>query len=169
MTINEQNKLSYDSSFGTIDVIPQFAIYGYYDTLYMGFLYYDDEDLHAWDDFGDITVNIEPLPYLESAIDTNNNGEKILGFLKDNGFGELTGKYLSSGFCRYPVFRFREEVLEQHAPDVLAQYRSLHGREKPSLNSKIASAEKSIADSDTHLSDKGVHDRKADLGLSVEK
>lgn len=59
--------------------------------------------------FGDVTVN---LPNVKNRgvgcqfIDTNNNGESIMDWLEQNGFGKPTKRSVSSGFCNYPEFNF---------------------------------------------------------------
>ncbi len=125
----------YRSSFGLIPVYPHLAMYCDNDNLYVGMDYYDEEE-QMFDHFGDVTVNIDSLPYLHSTIDTNNNGDKILDFLQRNGLGETTGRYLSSGFCRFPVFHFNEQAL--HAIDLQAfeAYAKTHGQE-PNLNTRL--------------------------------
>lgn len=139
-----QNGYDYGSSFGDITVYPQFGLYQD-DNLYLGLRYYDEEEGRT-DFFGSITVNTDALPYLHSAIDTDKNGEKILDFLEKNGFGKRTGREISSGFCRYPVFCFNEEAVQKHAPQVLEDYTKSHGREvsvtkKETLSNMIRSAE----------------------------
>jgi hypothetical protein len=62
----------------------------------------------GFDYYCDVTVN---LPHCQrnagcQFIDTNNNDEKILDWLVQNQFGELTGNTGKSGFCTYPEFNF---------------------------------------------------------------
>ena len=99
-----------------------------------------DEELQAWDQYGTVTVNITQLPFLYSAIDTNNNGEQIIAFLEENGFGHATGHMLQSGFCTYPVFRFDEDMLIRIDPEVFSTYGSLHGQSHIALSERITKA-----------------------------
>ena len=75
--------------------------------------------VQAWTDDGEpfavITVNIpdEELSDDESCtafIDTNNIPE-IDNFLIDNEIAEPTGRFVQSGFCAYPEFKFNLEKL----------------------------------------------------------
>lgn len=67
------------------------------------------------DYFDNLTVNL-PISYAndkEQYIDTNNLGDKILSWLKDNGIAKPTGRYGYSGFCTYPLYKFTEEALAE--------------------------------------------------------
>ena len=138
MTYVNRQTFTYESAYGPVNVVPRLGIY-HDNNLYMALLSYDDE-LRAWDHFGNVTVNITQLPYLYSAIDTNNNGDKILAFLEENGFGKATGHTLQSGFCEYPVFHFDEKMLIQIDPEVYATYGALHGQSHTALSEKISQA-----------------------------
>ena len=124
-------------------VYPHLGSYIQNDNLYVG-LEYDDSDLGCRSFYGDVTVNIGKLPYLEAAIDVNNNGEGILAFLLQNGFGKVSGKVLQSGFCTYPVFCFNEAKLKEIDAEGFLEYAALHGKrgpkEKTGLNDKIQDA-----------------------------
>ncbi len=140
----KENGLLYLSSFGPVPVYPVFDMYRDDDNLYMGMDYFDEEE-QMMDHFASITVNIDRLPYLQSTIDTNNNGQKILDFLQRNGFGTCTGRTMHSGFCLYPVFQFEEEALHRMDPDFFRQYAQVHGRNpailaKTNLTGKIQQA-----------------------------
>ena len=54
--------------------------------------------------FSNITVNIEELPLLEFAVDTNNFPQATT-VLHENKLAEPTEKVLRSGFCIYPVWK----------------------------------------------------------------
>jgi len=140
----KDNIFTYASAYGSYEVKPKVNCYVDYNNLYVGLDYFDKE-FGTWDPYGDITVNICPLPYLESAIDTNNNGGEILNFLEDNGFAVPTGKFLRSGFCTFPVYRFNEAALEKIDPVNFAEYRKSRGMDKASLDRKIHGAEESRA------------------------
>ncbi len=116
----------YLSSFGPVPVYPDFDMYGDNDNLYLGFDFYDEEE-QMFDHFAAITTNIDTLPYPLSAIDTNNNGDKIIPFLERNGFGEMLHGSLHNGFCAYPVFRFNEQLIHRLDPKFLEDYAQIHG------------------------------------------
>lgn len=138
--------LEYTSPWGgTEQVMPKLAMYTENSNLYVGFDYYD-KDCETWLPYTDVTVNVGKVSYLESAIDTNNNGQGIVAFLAKNGFGELTGESIPSGFCVFPVFRFNEEKLKEIDGFVFAQYEKAHGRDKDrsSLDDKIDEAKEIV-------------------------
>ena len=85
----DANGFLYNSSFGLIPVYPFMSMYCENNNLYIGFDFYDEND-QTFAPFGDVTVNVGKLPYLYSAIDTNNNGSRILDFLERSGFGQKT-------------------------------------------------------------------------------
>ena len=67
------------------------------------------------DYFGTLTVNLvnqEPSNKDEQYIDTNNNGNEIIQWLKDNKIAEEVGIYGYSGYCGYPLFKFTKEALD---------------------------------------------------------
>jgi hypothetical protein len=47
-------------------------------------------------------------------LDTNNCGEYILNWLEQHDFGKPTGCFGFSGFCMYPEFEFRKEIIEEY-------------------------------------------------------
>lgn len=98
--------------------------------LYLGMLYYDPV-LKGMDFYGDVTVNTISMPYLYGTVDTNNNSRNIEQFLIDAGIGKATGKYVQSGFCRFPVFKFSEEFLEKMMPEQMREYKKAYGKLQP--------------------------------------
>ena len=124
-------------------VFPRLNFYLADNNLYLGLL---SEDLEwgGLEPYSDVTVNIDPLPYLHSCIDTNNNSQEIIEFLEKNGFGEDTGRHMFSGFCLYPIFRFNEEKLREIDPETFAAYAKAHGMDKPSLDAQISGAESRV-------------------------
>ena len=74
-------------------------------------IYCDDADGFP---FATFTVNLGEFIGLKNSayIDTNNNPE-IIEWLEKEGFGEVTGFTKRSGFCEYPLFLFKEEVLKE--------------------------------------------------------
>lgn len=92
--------------------------------LYVGLDYYDEE-MESMSFYGSITKNHPDwkLGYLEGAIDVNNMGKSILGFLIENSLAEETGRIVESGFCRYPVYKFSEGRLFELCPLKFAAYK----------------------------------------------
>ena len=118
--------LDYTTPWGTSErVLPKLNMYANNKNLYVG-LDYLDTDCEQWLPYTDVTVNLLTLPYLESAIDTNNNGKGIIEWLQNNGFGEPTGEFIQSGFCHFPVFRFNEEKLKEIDSFDFAKYEKAH-------------------------------------------
>jgi len=71
-----------------------------------------------------VTVNLvdEELSNKNCAfIDTNNNGARILGWLERNSFGRLTGRDGISGYCIYPEFEFKEDLITSKADDLFGE------------------------------------------------
>ena len=125
---------------GKYIVSPWIDMYGNNDNLFVG-LYCQDKGGEYWEPFCDVTVNTVSLAYLEGAIDTNNNGEKIVDFLETNGFGQRTPYVVKSGFCTFPIFKFDEERLKQIDPKTFAEYQKAYGMDKQPLSAKIAAAQ----------------------------
>ncbi len=73
--------------------------------IYLGLLYLCGGDLGH---YMDVTVNLPDCNRRAGCqfIDTNNNGEDILDWLEENGFGKRTGNCGRSGYCAYPEFNF---------------------------------------------------------------
>lgn len=137
------------NNMGPIPVYPLLDIYKDFDNIYLGLDFYDEEE-QCFDHYGAVTVNIDPLPYLCSAIDTNNNGDRMVDFLEREGFGKRTGQMLNSGFCRFPVFQFDEKVLCAIDPEIYRDYMKMHGRDPISafpgrLDDKLYDAEERAA------------------------
>lgn len=73
--------------------------------------------LSFWDDAGMLTVNIGPQQEPNLAmIDTNNLGNEIIEFLKENDLARSTGWAEYCGFCRYPQVMFSPDALKQADP-----------------------------------------------------
>lgn len=147
---SRDNGLLYLSSFGLIPVYPSIDVYKCDNSIYLGLDFYDEEE-QMMDHFASVTVNLEPLPYSHAAIDTNNNGDKVVTFLEREGFGEKTGRSLSSGFCSYPVFHFEDRMLQAIDPEVYKMYAKLNGREAAHeetvrLDEKIQNASERVTD-----------------------
>ena len=75
---------------------------------------FDDGHEEPW---GDLTVNIEDSNELANPIDTafvdtNNNGSIIIPWLSRNNIADVTGVMGFSGFCCYPLVRFKKEVID---------------------------------------------------------
>ena len=131
----------FESEYGfSYSVTPYIDTYANNDNLYLGFYYFDKED-KEWAPFCSATVNTISLPYMEAAIDVNNNGPKLLDFLEANGFGERTPFTVSSGFCVFPIFHFNEDKIREIDPKVFAEYRKAYGMDKLPLDQSISRAE----------------------------
>lgn len=133
-------QFEYPSTYGgTYLVQPFVKLYANNDNLSVSLLSYDKEGDY-WAPFCSVTTNIEKLPYLYAAIDTNDNGPQLIAFLEKHGFGENVGLSLHSGFCDYPVFRFNEEKLREVDPKGFEKYAKAHGKDKTKLADQIAVA-----------------------------
>lgn len=69
----------------------------------------------VWEPWDTLTVNLVPC-YLGpdcAFLDVNNCGEECISWLLKYGFGELLDRVETSGFCRYPEFRFSEQKLRE--------------------------------------------------------
>lgn len=137
---NENMKFEFESEYGGKYIVsPWINMYKDNDNLYLG-LYCQDKGGEYWEPFCDVTVNTVSLAYLESAVDTNNNGAKIVDFLEANGFGQRTPYVVSSGFCTFPIFKFNEDRLKEIDPKVFTEYQKAYGQYKQPLAEKIAAA-----------------------------
>lgn len=138
-------ELSYFDTFDDcITVKPYLNFYANNHNLYIGLMAYDEE-IKADDHYSDLTVNIDDLPYLHSAVDITYNANNVMKFIKDHNLGEFTGQILYSGFCKYPVVKFNEAVLKELDPDMFQAYQKAYGvfipqKENSSLQTKIDKA-----------------------------
>lgn len=70
-----------------------------------------------------LTVNLDGTREKDCAfIDTNNNDNDILMWIIRHGLGVPTGRIQRSGYCLYPEFHFRPEILQEIDPDGYAAY-----------------------------------------------
>lgn len=70
-----------------------------------------------------LTVNLNGIRKRDCAyIDTNNNGNDIIAWIIRHGLGVPTGRTQRSGYCVYPEFHFRPEILREIDPDGYAEY-----------------------------------------------
>ncbi len=70
-----------------------------------------------------LTVNLDSIrPQNCAFIDTNNNGTEILAWIIRHGLAVPTGTYGYSGFCKYPEYRFRSDILQEIDPDGYSSY-----------------------------------------------
>ena len=153
--VDQKKYFAYDAPYGETETVSiECAMYEDNNNLYIGLSYFDKE-MGEMDYYGDVTVNILTLPYLHAALDTNNmNKEKLLSFLKENGFGELTGNALPSGYCMYPIFKFSEEKLREVCAEAFLEYQQAHGKEPmPSLSNQIEEAEKTKKETESNQSE----------------
>lgn len=88
-------------------ILPVFDIYevGIGSPIFLALYSYKKRELEP---YTTVTVNLPDCSRGAGCqfIDTNKNGEDILGWLEENGFGILTGNFGQSGFCKYPEFNF---------------------------------------------------------------
>ena len=159
---NQWAEMEYVDLFGEhIRVHPKINMYANNNNLYVGLDYFDKEFV-CWEPYCDVTVNVRKLPFLESAIDTNNNGDRILKFLVDQGFGELTSKVQPSGFSVFPVFRFNPDKLREIDPVMFSEYEKAAGFKEvapKSLDVSIREAEAADAAEKSSSSDRNKDSR----------
>lgn len=87
-------------------------------------MYVNTED--GWEPWNTLTVNlISPLSPNHAYIDTNNNGKMIEAWLVRNKIAVPTGRTASSGYCVYPEYKFRPELLQEADTDGYAEYLAL--------------------------------------------
>lgn len=73
--------------------------------------------------WSNLTVNLEGRRKRDFAfIDINNNGSEILSWIIRHGLGVPTGQTQQSGYCVYPEFHFRPDILRQIDPDGYGTY-----------------------------------------------
>lgn len=92
----------------------QLANYANNASLYVGLITNEEGYPEPWQN---LTVNLALSKTCKpncAYIDTNNNGDEIISWLEENGFGEETGRIAISGFCFYPEFEFNMEKLMEH-------------------------------------------------------
>lgn len=63
-----------------------------------------------------LTVNTRTsLPHDCACIDVNHHGYELVERLEKLKLGKRTGQMIDSGYCSYPVFQFRNDLLLKHA------------------------------------------------------
>lgn len=141
-------EMDYIDQFGeSLRIRPKINMYANNSNLYVGLECFDKE-FGGWYPYCDVTVNIQKLPFLESAVDIN-NGSRIVKFLIDQGFGELTYQVQISGYCGYPVVRFNADKLKEIDPVMFAEYEKAskeRGKKHKSLDSSIQEAKQKGAE-----------------------
>ena len=116
------------------------------------------------DDGPRFTANILKLPPFVAALDVEYGGERIAGFLAENGFGHLTGDVLHNGSRTFPLFRFDEAKLEEANEYGIRQY-----RERSGLDERRRQAERDGLEPLDFLKERA-HERAAEKNLSrIEK
>ena len=147
--------LEYHPPYGGTELVePYLDVYQENNNLYVGLAYLDPE--YGKQPYADVTVNVGRLPYLHAAIDTNNNGEKIVDFLTENGFGALTDQVMLSGYCEYPVFKFSEEALGKISPRVFGEYQKANHIETEQAKAVDGIAER-LLDSHAGKGNEGIY------------
>lgn len=82
---------------------------------------FDEED--GWELWNTMTVNLYEVPDKNCAfIDTNNNGEMILDWIKSNKLAVPTGNIGFSGYCQYPEYCFKAKALKEMDPEGYEKY-----------------------------------------------
>ena len=77
--------------------------------------------------YGNVTVNLgRKIPPYCAFVDTNNMPEAE-DFLTDNGLASFTGLVQESGYCTYPLYRFKVERLRRLCPGGMAAYEQENG------------------------------------------
>lgn len=137
-------QLQYDASWGEPCIIyPHIGKYEENNNLFMALACFD-KDRQDVVPFSDITINAGKLPYLHSAITPFAVEEGLLDFLTKNGFGQLTGQQIQSGYSSYPIFRFNEDKLRSVSLRDFAAYAQANGQQvlskPPRLDVRIRSA-----------------------------
>lgn len=109
--MDEMREYAYADRWGN-EYVLAFSRAKYFENGNLAVLAYNKGD-YGWEPYATVTVNIEPLgnPYA-AAIDTNNLGEDIVGWLSENGIAQPTGDVLPSGFCAFPVVEFDHEWID---------------------------------------------------------
>ena len=81
--------------------------------LYIGLVTDENGYPEPW---SDLTVNTNNLLCKPNCafIDTNNNGNEIIAWLKANNLGKETGRMAASGWCIYPEFEFDMNEVEKY-------------------------------------------------------
>lgn len=70
---------------------------------------WEDGYPEPWDT---LTVNLDGIREKDCAfINVNNNGKEILAWIIRYGLAVPTGSWKNSGYCSYPEYRFKEDVL----------------------------------------------------------
>jgi len=160
VALKNKQALEYNSPYGSTErVVPKLNSYADNDNLYLG-LDYLDEEFQDWLPYTDVTVNVGKLPYLESALDTNNNSTAIITFLEKNGFGHLTGQSIQSGYCAFPVFKFNEDKLREVDPENFALYAKTYGRDVRSLDDTIKEAKQQSVSNNISTKEEKARDSK---------
>ena len=137
-------QLQYDASWGeSYTIYPHMGKYDENNNLFLALACFDKERKDVVP-FSDITINAGKLPYLHSAITPFVIEEGLLDFLSKNGFGQLTGEQIQSGFSSYPIFRFNEDKLREVSPLDFTAYARANGQQvlpkSSRLDAKIQSA-----------------------------
>lgn len=78
-----------------------------------------------WEEYADVTVNVEPMLPGCAALDTNNSFDLVTA-LVTSGDVTLLGN-VQSGFCTYPVGLFADEFIK--SVPTLEEFRKLAGIE----------------------------------------
>lgn len=110
---NNETLYTLDTDFGSYTVRLRKSTYVENNSLAIIVDSWDDE-FEFWEQFCIITVNLSNGMATDTRafIDTNNCpfAEK---FLVDNNIASPTGRVAQSGWCTYPLYQFKEDVLNK--------------------------------------------------------
>jgi len=74
---------------------------------------YFDGEVRCWLPFANLTVNLGMKLDSDCAFLDVNNCPWARDFVEDNGLGESTGLWMPSGFCEYPLYRFKLDKIKE--------------------------------------------------------
>lgn len=95
------------------------SVYTHNNSLYIGI---NEIGKDGPESYGNLTVCLgDKLPEYHAYVDTNNMPE-LVGFIKRYELGEPTGDYASSGYCRYPLYKFDKDKLAEYCQEGLDTY-----------------------------------------------
>ena len=82
------------------------------DNLFVGaYEVYEDGEKEP---YCNITVNFEePLPDGMAWVDSNNADRNLIKAMEEMGWIVFGGCYRQSGFCKYPLYQFTDDFLEE--------------------------------------------------------
>lgn len=101
-------KQAYDDEVEEIEVNLIASRYTNNNTLYLGIV-----DVEYGEPYADLTVNLDSQNINDNYLDTNNN-KLVEDFVNRYKLGKFSGKYCSSGYCKYPLYTFDIKEIEKY-------------------------------------------------------